>query len=260
MKILLSILCLLFCFQLIAQKDSLPCATIVLENDKEIPARIDSITSSHLFYKKCIDANDRQYTIPISYIKSISDPKGDHVLTNLNTPSQSANNSIDNQGGSQNIKLYNTWVYLSNEPYLVDGYFYAMKDSSILISDSNSKRDYFRSNFNTVELQIKDIKTIKTRRKGNKGRGVLIGALTGLAIGVITGFAVGDDPPCTGYYFICSPVSAETKAFLLGSTFAAVGAGLGALMGSMKVTIPLNGNTKNYHRHHSELKRYAIIK
>ena len=143
MKNLALIVCLLLSSHLIAQQDTIHCSTIVLENDKEIPARIDSITSSHLYYKKCINTNNRQYTIPISYIKSIRDSNGEIDLNNLKTKSQSANNSTDNQGYGQTFKIYNTWVYLSKEPYLVDGYFYAMKDSSILISDSNRKKGLF---------------------------------------------------------------------------------------------------------------------
>ena len=76
---------------------------------------------------------------------------------------------------------------------------------------------------------------MKARRKGRIGRGVFIGALTGFAIGGLIGLIDGADPPDTFLAY-----TAEDKAIVLGLPLAVVGAGLGGLLGSIKVTIPLN--------------------
>ena len=85
----------------------------------------------------------------------------------------------------------------------------------------------------------------------------MIGAVSGMAIGVASGFIAGDDPPCDDPFF-CVPVSAEAKAIMIGVPAAVIGAGIGLIIGSLKVKIPINGKAKNFDMKKSQLERYSI--
>jgi hypothetical protein len=63
-------------FSLYAQVDSTSCSTIVIGNDKEIPAFIHGIESGYLFYQRCRDTITHRYSIPVSYIKFIKGTRG----------------------------------------------------------------------------------------------------------------------------------------------------------------------------------------
>jgi len=115
---------------------------------------------------------------------------------------------------------------------------------------------YLADRFETIKLHINDIETVKIRRKGRIGRGVLFGALGGFALGGIIGLASGDDDP--NNCFFC--LSAGDKALLAGIPLSIVGAGLGALIGSLKVKIPINGNISNFNRNKSKLRKYTFKK
>jgi hypothetical protein len=67
-------------------------------------------------------------------------------------------------------KQCRTWVSLNRSPHQVSGYLSQISDSSILVvSDLNG----------LLDLQIKDIETIKARNKYSRINGALIGAAVG---------------------------------------------------------------------------------
>ncbi len=164
-------------------------------------------------------------------------------------------NSLNAQDTIQKIKIYRTWVSLNSEPFKIKGVLYEIKDSSILVSSSVVIQDYSTDKFEIVKLHINNIETIKTRRKNNIGRGVLIGAITGFAVGCFIGLIDGDDPPNT---FL--GMTAEEKALFAGVPLAVGGAGIGALIGSIKVKIPINGSINSYNRNKNKLGEYPIKK
>jgi len=171
-------------------------------------------------------------------------------------------NSLNAQDSIQKIKIYRTWVSLNSEPFKIKGVLYEIKDSSILVSSSVVIHDYSTDRFEMVELHINNIETIKNRRNNNIGKGVLIGAITGFAVGGLIGLISGDDPPCTaGLACIFYPsLSAEEKALMAGVPLAVGGAGIGALIGSIKVKIPINGSINSYNRNKNKLGEYPIKK
>ena len=64
-----------------AQQNTVHCDTIILLNDKLIQGRIDSISSVHVFYKKCSDTTSRSsLNIPLAYIKAIKTKHSKHAL------------------------------------------------------------------------------------------------------------------------------------------------------------------------------------
>lgn len=166
-------------------------------------------------------------------------------------------NSVHAQGTIQKNKIYRTWIELNREPFKTKGALYELKDSSILVSNSLVIQDYSTDRFETVKLHINDIETVKIRRKGRIGRGVLFGALGGFALGGIIGLASGDDDP-NDCVFFC--LSAGDKALLAGIPLSITGAGLGALIGSLKVKIPINGNISNFNSNKSKLRKYTFKK
>jgi hypothetical protein len=157
-------------------------------------------------------------------------------------------NSLNAQDTIQKINIYRTWVSLNSEPFNIKGVLYEIKDSSILVSSSVVIRDYSTDRFGMINLHINDIETIKTRKNGNIGKGVLIGAITGFAVGGFIGLLSGNDPPCPSGSWFCLRYSAGEKALMAGIPLAVCGAGIGALIGSIKVTIPINGSINNYNR------------
>ena len=150
--------------------------------------------------------------------------------------------------------IYRTWVKLNIAPYKHEGALYQIKDSSIIVSNSLVVQDYSLNRFELTNLAVTNIETIYARRNNSIGRGALQGALAGLAIGVITGFLSGDDPPGFMSY------TAKEKAQGYGIVFSTLGLGIGALVGSMKISIPIGGSIHNYEQNKILLKEYSIIK
>jgi hypothetical protein len=89
---------------------------------------------------------------------------------------------------------------------------------------------------------------IKLRRKGAVGKGAGIGFLSGVAIGSILGFASGDR----------SFFTKETKAGLGAIYIGAVGTGVGAIVGTGKKKIPIDGNVETYITQLNSLTNYAL--
>jgi len=83
------------------------------------------------------------------------------------------------------INFYRTWVSFNGGQSEQTGVLFEVKDSSILISNSFKKRDYFNENFTTVDIPINNISIIKTRKKGSFRNRILIGAAAGAIIGVV---------------------------------------------------------------------------
>ncbi len=149
------------------------------------------------------------------------------------------------------------WVELSNKTK-VTGVLYDVTDSSIWVinnlqgANSISKKDFLNQKYGKEEYMAKDIIKIKLR-KGNKvgsvaGKGALIGA----GVMVITGWFLGGGNN-DGIFTV----------FLLGGTgaFGLVAGGIvGAIIGSNKVKLPLNGSIENYNQNIYLLKQYAVIK
>lgn len=167
-------------------------------------------------------------------------------------------NSVDAQNTIQKNKIYRTWITLNSKPFKTTGVLYEIKDSSILVSNSLVIQDYSTDRFGTFKLHINDIETIKIRRKKRVGTGVLLGAITGFCVGGIIGLIDGDDPPCRSFCVL--RFTAGQKALMAGIPLSIVGAVAGAIIGSVKIKIPINGSMDNYHKYKKRLKKYSFKK
>jgi len=148
------------------------------------------------------------------------------------------------QNKSNKIKVYKAWIKL------VDG----SKDKGVLYTaDSLGVKltDGITSdNLNTISPE--KIQEIRIRRTGSIGKGVWIGALSGAALGTIIGLASGDDEP--GWFSF----SKEEKATFGAMGFATLGAGFGALGGTAKKKIIINGDLNNYERQFKLIQSYSL--
>jgi hypothetical protein len=156
-------------------------------------------------------------------------------------------------------EIYTTSISLNSQPKKVAGSLCQVNDSSVIVSSSLRLQDYTANRFKKVELHFENIETIKIRRKNSVGNGALIGAISGLTFGGLIGYASGDDSCPSGTW--CSfTYTAEAKALMLGVPFSIVGAGIGALIGSAKIVIPINGSNKTFNQNKNNLREYSIIK
>jgi hypothetical protein len=123
------------------------------------------------------------------------------------------------------------------------GYLSEIKDSIVMLSPAPiTFNSIFADNNNIRSFNYKDISKVSIRRTGSTGRGILIGALTGLATGIIGGFVEGDDPP--EYFFA---MTAGEKAIAYGAMGSIAGAGIGAIIGAIvKKKFTIGGNKEKF--------------
>lgn len=156
--------------------------------------------------------------------------------------------SVSNsQNKKKKVIVHKVWVTLMDESKQM-GYLYSAKEQEIKITKKNSMDIN-----NLITIDASTIQLLKIRRKGKIGRGVWIGALSGLATGAIIGFLSGDDDPGILSF------NAEAKATGLGLTFAVLGSGIGALAGTKKEKVEINGDLKLYKNKLSIIRSYSLI-
>jgi hypothetical protein len=131
------------------------------------------------------------------------------------------------------------------------GALFLLKDSSILVSNSLVKEDYTNGNYEVAELYIDDINLISSERLGGPVSGTFLGAAVGFSAGFLTGFAIGVTQG-DGFF---SPGGA---ALMMGAMGTGIGAITGALVGSIKIKIPINGSMENYNRNKKKLGRHTV--
>jgi hypothetical protein len=165
------------------------------------------------------------------------------------------------QDKDSKIKIYRTWVTLNETPYKAEGVLYQIKDSAVILSNSRLINDYKTGNYNLTDFYVNSIQTIKIRKNYRVGNGMWQGALVGLVFGGMIGLMQGDDDKCNSSSFGgCVSFSAGEKALIFGGPTALLGAGIGAIFGSPKIEIPINGNKQKYKSNKEKLNNYTIKK
>jgi hypothetical protein len=135
------------------------------------------------------------------------------------------------------------WTYDYEQEYWKVAIF-ELQDSSILFSSSFVKEDYYNGNYTVSEILIKDIKLIRTKKPERVSLGLLLGAGIGFSVGALWGWAAEDGPPFAIHAY--------------GGTLALIGAVTGLIIGSVKVSIPINGSMDMYHRNTAKLYKSKI--
>jgi len=153
---------------------------------------------------------------------------------------------LNSQNTEDKVKIHKVWVKLmdgSNHK----GFLYSADDEGIVISYNVSDTTSIR------KFKANSIEIIKIRRKGSTGRGALYLGGTGALVGGGLGFASGDDPE--NQWFRADAEEKAGAGFVVGGV---LGAGFGALFGSIKQKMIINGNYVNYMRDLTKLKSAQI--
>ncbi|MEI6695774.1 MAG: hypothetical protein WCO13_06880 [Bacteroidota bacterium] len=148
------------------------------------------------------------------------------------------------------IMIYRTWITLNNSAKKLTGVMYEIKDSAILVSNSMVRNNYLKGNFKVSEINYNTIDLVKIRSKYSIGKGALSGGIFGFALGGILGLIFSQD--------IFTPIPVGEKIMTGGISLGIGGALLGAVIGSMQITIPINGNIENFNKNKAQLKKYTI--
>lgn len=149
--------------------------------------------------------------------------------------------------------MYRCWVYFEGSTSVYEGVLLSTGDSAIQVLPNAKRYTLPLTAAQTpISIPATAIKEIRFRSKGSPVRGALLGGLIGIATGTIIGFVDGDDE---GTFLA---FSAEDKA-IIGSTLLLLpGVGIGALVGSGKKKINIQGNLSNYQNARSSLQQYAL--
>lgn len=138
-------------------------------------------------------------------------------------------------------------IVVTNTEGAIKGYLHSIYDTSVYISEKPvSFKGYVSNHAGLRTISYNDISSIRLRRKGSTGWGMLIGALTGAAVGAIAGLASGDDHPKTNTW--CIPCfTAGEKAAALGLVSGMTGFGVGAVVGAIAhKTFTINHNKEMF--------------
>jgi len=93
---------------------------------------------------------------------------------------------------------------------------------------------------------------LKFRKKNAIGKGIGYGALLGFGFGAIIGLTSAKDNNVW-------ELSAGERAVVLGIPMMIPGAILGALIGSAKVKIPINGKMDHYEKQRIKINKYSLV-
>jgi hypothetical protein len=159
----------------------------------------------------------------------------------------------DAQKSNQRIKYYKTWVRYIDGSLKSKGILYELQDSAIIISNSLVVKNYPDGNYELTKINIQEIDKIRTRRTRNIGRGILVGAVSGIVIGGIIGLIDGDDPPDTWF-----AMTAGEKAAGGGVILGVFGGVAGGLVGTIRVNFKINGNIHTYRSKKKKLQKYSL--
>ncbi len=148
------------------------------------------------------------------------------------------------------------------------GALFETEDSSIIVSNSLKTMDYNQGKYYVEKIDARNISDLKIRKSGSIGKGMLYGALSGLFVAAVVDLiyysswknkelpevADGD----WSNAFAKNPRMFAISAGIIGVAFIGAGAGIGAAIGSAKITIPINRSTEQFARNRSALDKYSI--
>jgi hypothetical protein len=149
--------------------------------------------------------------------------------------------------------IYYTWI--DPDRYGIKDILYQIRDSSIIVADCFN-RDLFSSKYPITKNEIgyKNINTIKIRSKHAIIIGTFSCAILGSFLGAGIGFLEGDDPHNQFFW-----LSAKEKSLYDGILGGLSGAAIGALLGSIRITIPINRSIETFNNNKEQLKKYSYM-
>ena len=166
-------------------------------------------------------------------------------------------------------KNYQAWISTYEASRAITGGLYEIRDSSIMLSNRNFSRNGSPGKVDMTKLDVRSIDVIKVRKNGSIGKGVLYGAISGLvaggALGILYAASVkksdaGANDLEKSFNSAASSMAIAGTSILIGIGCIGTGIGVGALIGSAKITIPINGSRKQFDQNRSILDGYSAKK
>jgi hypothetical protein len=142
---------------------------------------------------------------------------------------------------SDKKKVYEVWLKQANSFIVAKGVLYETGDSAIYLVP-------FLYSDRIMEFQYNNIELLKVRREKSVRRGLIAGTAIGFGIGVITGYTISDFAYFQG-------LIAATFGFVYGI----IGAGTGALAGSVKDRYPIRTSYDNFKKYKGSLQYYSYL-
>lgn len=149
------------------------------------------------------------------------------------------------QNTTNKIEVHKVWITLIDGSK-VKGNLYSADKLGLKITDNVS---FDISNL--IDVDAEKIDQIKIRRKGKIVQSTLKGGLYAAVFGGLIGLASDGDG---GYVSFSKGEMAAAGAVIFG----VLGSGIGALVGTYKEKITINGNLKNYERQLEVIQRYSL--
>jgi hypothetical protein len=150
------------------------------------------------------------------------------------------------QHTKQKVKVHKIWVDLLDGSKIKGNLYSADKYGIKVVNNTDSE--------SLTIIKAANIDKVKIRRKGKIGNSILIGAGAGVAFGGLLGFVSGDDEP--GLFSFTK----EEKAGGGAVAFGVLGTGVGALIGTKKEKIFMNGDINKYVEHLKIIQSYSMQK
>ena len=155
------------------------------------------------------------------------------------------------QTTSSTKKIYKVWVKPKAKASIIQGYLIDVGDTLVI------SPKYADANQPLKRISLDDVEYVDVQRKGKMGRSMLVGALTGIVAGALIGADSYKEKECPPGQFCFG----QGKGLqVLGGSILGGGMGLliGGIAGSMKVQIPIQGNSINGNAQKEELRKYQL--
>ncbi len=204
------------------------CDTIYVRDGRVLVAHVVHISPKGVKYWLCNTPNDDlSYFLPLSEVREI---KWDSAAR-------------------RDVYQVQVKEYGRSRPR--QGFLLATTDSTVVLV-----RDLKRADFDSrIVIPVKNIKTLRFRKLHSKGRSILAGAFAGAGASVIWGFSQGDDPERGFLYF-----SKEQKILMHAIFLVPAGLVIGAIIGSFKKKIRINGDLEKYRRLRPLITFYTLAR
>jgi hypothetical protein len=169
-------------------------------------------------------------------------------------------------GSSDKRNTYQAWINTYDASRPGTGVLYEVQDSSITLSNRIFSRNGSPGKVDMTKLDVRSIDVIRIRRNGNISQGILYGAISGLVVGGTLGllYALSVEKHEEGannleksFNSAASSMAIAGTAILIGIGCIGTGIGVGAIIGSAKITIPIKGSQEQFNLNKPMLYDYS---
>jgi hypothetical protein len=153
---------------------------------------------------------------------------------------------------------YKCIIGLINVKKEISGELFKTDDTSItMMKVTRNYKSYNKTDFELMPISVSSLEYLEFKKKGDTGKGIVIGGLSGLLIGGLIGFASGDDEQ--GGWENMFAMTAGEKAVVGGILGIIPGALIGLAVGSSKnIFIGIHGNNEKYNSSRKRMDKFSI--